>query len=168
MTFSMSRTWKMSFGLIAAFGGFVAGYGIAGTAGWVDAEEPPMVLGFLIVAGGAIVAFGLSALRHAKIRVTETELEFLGLGVVCRPRRIELSRVTRLGVGREKSSGGGDERILLIDRPDERRIAIKVEMYADVDGIIAALSAATGLPPSPTRRTWRGADFDDDEPDRDV
>jgi hypothetical protein len=163
MNCPMDWTWRLGFVFLAGLGLFALGYGVVGLTGRVEVPEARVELVACIVVGGLLQPFGWTALRHAKLALTDTEITFLGFGFVCSTRRVRLADIARFGVGVEKSSGGGKERILLLEMHSGERAAIKVEMYRDCERFLAALEQRTGLAPAPTKRTIRGAQFADPE-----
>ena len=163
----MSLIWRTIFWFTIGIGLFAVGYGTLAILGVPGLDGMP-VEGTRVEASVAI-AFGLliqpfawTGLRHARMRLSDDELEYLSFGFVCGAARLRLSDVLRHGVGLEKSSGGGDEQILLIDMKDGERVRIKLSMYCNEERFLEELQAKTGLPPSETRRSWKGADFDEE------
>jgi hypothetical protein len=63
-------------------------------------------------------------------------------------------------VGEEHSRSGRDS-ILLLDLADEGRRSIKLTMYERWGSLVAQLGERLGQEPAATKRTWRGAAFDD-------
>ena len=114
----------------------------------------------VLLAGLGMAAFALTAVRHARLELDATEMRYLRFGVLCRTGRIPLARIRRFGVGSEGSRSGLDH-ILLLDIEDAGRTSIKLSMYSDWESLVTALGEHLGQKPAPTKRTWKGAAFDD-------
>jgi len=106
--------------------------------------------------------FSVTALRHARLELDDTELRYLRFGPLCSTGHIPLSRIRRFGVGSEGSRSGTDH-ILLLDVEDAGCLSIKLSMYSDWESLVAALGEHLGQEPAATKRTWKGATFEDGE-----
>lgn len=162
--FSMSWPWRLSLALLPAAGAAVAiacGLELAGivprdaiTGGAGDGERWAAVL-----FGALVQPFGLSALRHARLVVGTTHLEYLGFGFVCRPRSIAFADVRRWGHA-VATNRGRSERHLVLELHDRSHRTVKLAMYQGAPRVLEALQAKLGAPAAATA-TLAGIRFDD-------
>ncbi|MEO0481516.1 MAG: hypothetical protein AAF196_18755 [Planctomycetota bacterium] len=155
--FEMSPIWRLLFVGLGVLGLFALAYGIAGSAGLVEAEESPAELLTAAIVGVALQPFAWTGLRHSRLALTDSTLTYLGFGLWCSPRTVELREITRFGVGMEKSSGGGRERILLLDLRDGTKRSIKLEMYREPERFRKLLGEVLGQEESETKTGFTGA-----------
>lgn len=163
MKFEMQWIWRIVFLFLAGAGLAALGWGAAGLAGLVEAEESRGELMVCVAVGILMQPFAWTGLRHARLVITDTELVYLGFGLWCTARRVELAEIERFGVGTERSSQGGREKILLIELRSGGIIRIKLQMYRGQSRFLEALGRATGLEQSATGRSWTGARFAESE-----
>jgi hypothetical protein len=167
MTFPMSPLWRgllwalVGLGLVAALSSAAELAGLAERdallRGAADAER-----WVALVVGAAMILFGWSAARHARMTLDDEELSFLRFGLLCGTARVPLRRIRRFGEGWEQNRGRR-QRVLLLELDDGSRPAVKLAMYTGQDRLLAELGARLGQEPAPTKTTFLGARFEDEE-----
>ena len=148
-------------GLVALAMGMTGLLGIA-LPGLHDGHVSTAEVLVVLAVGLWMSMLSVTGLRHARLELDATELRYLRFGLLCRTGRIPLARIRRFGVGSEGSRSGTDH-ILLLDVEDAGRFSIKLSMYSDWESLVTALGEQLGQEPAATKRTWKGATFDDGE-----
>jgi hypothetical protein len=162
LTFPMRRSYRAALALLAALGlvGFV--HGVLELAGALGVPPPQRW-----VEGGVVLAFGLvvtpvalSALRVARVELTQRELRHLRIGLPCSLVALRLDALRRHGSVRERRKGR-TRMILLLETHEGRRVQIQASMYERTAELLAAVRERSRLEPSPARATLTGVRFDD-------
>ena len=165
MTYPMNFTWRGCFFMLFAMGLVAAVYCALVLAG-IDLAPEGEKAGKGEAAAGLVVGllllpFAVTGLRHARLEITDEELRYLGFGFFCTTRAIELSRIERFGTGTVKGSGGGNERILILETIDGQQPQIKLAMYQRWGEFLKELGQRIGKEPQEVKRSLKGLSFVD-------
>lgn len=166
MVCKMSFLWRCCFFLLAGLG-FVAaafcGLALLGIQLAPEGKEmslPEAAVGLAV--GVLLQPFAWSGIRHARMELTDNELRYLGFGFVCSTRVVELADIERFGSGTVKGSGGGNERMLVLELTDGNYRLIKLAMYERWGELLQRLEEQLGKAPHETKRTLTGLRFTDE------
>jgi len=164
---------RMNFGyslglyLLAALGLVALAHGLASLAGLrlpgAPAASGTAEVVVTLVAGAWCVGFTLTALRHARLEFRDDAIVHLRFGPLCGTGRIPLDYIRRFGVGQGRS-GNVRYHALVLDLGDHGTTSIKVSMYRDWRAFVEELGRRLGQEPAPTKQTWGGVAFDDNQP----
>ncbi|MEM7166355.1 MAG: hypothetical protein AAF581_12885 [Planctomycetota bacterium] len=166
MVYPMRFTWRCCFYLLIVLGvgaSAVCGLAILGIQLAPEGKEMTTIEAAIGLAFGVLLQpFAWSGLQHARLQLTETELRYLGFGFLCKTRSISLAEIERYGSGTVKGSGGGHERMLVLEMRDGYYKLIKLAMYERWGEMLKQLEEQLGKPPEETKRTLTGLRFKDE------
>ena len=161
----MKPLWQACFWLLLVVGGgaFVAsvlellGVFAKGELLGEEATDPGRI--GAVIAGVLILPYAITGLLHARLAIDDERMTFLGHGLWCRTRRVELRHIKRHGWVINKRQGRR-ELMLLLELDDLTRQSVKLEMYKGGRRFLEQLEARVG-PATPVEVGVWGARFEE-------